>query len=233
MRPLQAPSSSVTPHLAPSPRVGPSRDPAPRVRPSQTPSSRVSPSPVPSPGVGPTLAPPAMQSTPNYFRRDPPSPTAHAPSPRGSSQHGHGIPGTNLYGNFADVVEEEHAPPQHRTRSRSQTARHRAHVVQSIPVANAVIHATTGANMEYRGLNSGEETFPIWDHASVNEFGRLAQGVDGRIEGSNTVFYFPLGCPTKQNGDILWTICCRCATEKRGSPSSLIDGRREPHQVQW
>jgi hypothetical protein len=87
----------------------------PRVRPSQAPSPKVIPSPAPFPGVVPTLAPPYMTSTPNRFRRHPPSPTADAPSPRGSSQHYYGIPDTNLYGDFADVVDGEHAPPQHRT----------------------------------------------------------------------------------------------------------------------
>jgi hypothetical protein len=64
-------------------------------------------------------------------------------------------------------------------------------MVQSIPVANAFIHPTTGTNMDYRGLISDEETFPIWDRAAANEFGRLAQGVGGRIEGSNMIYFIP------------------------------------------
>jgi hypothetical protein len=129
-----------------------------------------------------------MQATPNHFRHHPPSPTAHASSQRGASQLGHGIPGTNLYGDFADVIEEEQ-PPQHRTRS--QTARHSAHMVKSIRMVNSVIHPTTGAKMDYRGLISDEETFPIWDRAAANECGRLVQGVDGRIEGSITIYVIP------------------------------------------
>jgi hypothetical protein len=148
--PPSAPSPGVGPYIAPSPRVGPSRSPAPRVRLYQAPSPRVNPASVPSPRVGPTRDPPSMQATPNHFRHHPPSPTAHASSQRGASQLDHGIPGTNLYSDFADEIEEEQ-PPQHRTRS--QTARHSAHMVQSIPMSNAVIHPTTGAKMEYRGLN--------------------------------------------------------------------------------
>jgi hypothetical protein len=45
--------------------------------------------------------------------------------------------------------------------------------------------------MEYRGLISDEEASPIWDRAAANEFGRLAQGVGGRIEGSNTIYCIP------------------------------------------
>jgi hypothetical protein len=58
-------------------------------------------------------------------------------------------------------------------------------------MANAVTHPTTGANMEYRGLISDEEKFPIWDRAAANEFRRLAQGVGERIEGSNTIYIIP------------------------------------------
>jgi hypothetical protein len=98
------------------------------------------------------------------------------------------IQGTNLYGDFFDVSEGDQ-PPRHRTRS--QTAQHSAHLVLSIPMENAVIHPTTGANMEYRGLIADKETFPTWDRAAANEFGRLAQGVGGRIEGSNNIYFSP------------------------------------------
>jgi hypothetical protein len=31
--------------------------------------------------------------------------------------------------------------------------------------------------------------FPVWNKAAANEFGRLDQGVGGRIEDSNTLFF--------------------------------------------
>jgi hypothetical protein len=58
-------------------------------------------------------------------------------------------------------------------------------------MANAVIHPTTGANMEYRGLIADKEMFPTWDRVAANEFCRLAQGVGGRIKGSNTIYFIP------------------------------------------
>jgi hypothetical protein len=68
---------------------------------------------------------------------------------------------------------------------------------------NAVIHPTTGANMEYRGLIADKETLPTWDRAAANEFGRLAQGVGGSIEGSSTIYY-----QTKQSRMVaLWWMC--------------------------
>jgi hypothetical protein len=58
-------------------------------------------------------------------------------------------------------------------------------------MANAVINEDTGASLEYRHLIQDETTFPIWNKAAANEFGRLAQCVGGRIEGSNTIFFIP------------------------------------------
>jgi hypothetical protein len=56
---------------------------------------------------------------------------------------------------------------------------------------NAVINQYTGASLEYRQPIQYETTFPVWNKAAAHEFGRLAQGVGGRIEGSNTIFFIP------------------------------------------
>jgi hypothetical protein len=58
-------------------------------------------------------------------------------------------------------------------------------------MANSVISEDTGASLEYRHLIRDDSTFPVWNKAAANEFGRLAQGVGGRIEGSNTFFFIP------------------------------------------
>jgi hypothetical protein len=55
-------------------------------------------------------------------------------------------------------------------------------------MANYFINQDTDASLEYRHLIQNEATFPVWNKAAVNEFGRLAQDVGGRIEGSNTIF---------------------------------------------
>jgi hypothetical protein len=58
-------------------------------------------------------------------------------------------------------------------------------------MANSVINEDTGASLEYRHLINYASTFTIWNKAAVNDFGRLAQGVGNRIEGSNTIFFIP------------------------------------------
>jgi hypothetical protein len=40
-------------------------------------------------------------------------------------------------------------------------------------------------------LIQDETTFPVWNKASANEFGHLAQGFGERIEVSNTIFFIP------------------------------------------
>jgi hypothetical protein len=58
-------------------------------------------------------------------------------------------------------------------------------------MTNTVINPTPVANLEYRGLIADKDTFPTWDRASANEFGRLTQGAGGHIESSNTIYFIP------------------------------------------
>ena len=55
--------------------------------------------------------------------------------------------------------------------------------------ANSVIDCKTGKKKEYRQLLREPETSAAWTHSSANEFGRLFQGVGGRIKGTNTCFF--------------------------------------------
>jgi hypothetical protein len=173
------------------PRMGPSQSQSLRVCPRLVSYSRVVPSRSPSPRSSPRQAPPAVPTTPHHLRHQLPSPRAHDTPTHRASPHAQGNTGTNICADAGNVVEEEEeeVPPQHR--NHSQTARHSAHAVYSMPMANAVIQPTTSAKMEYRGLISDHETFPILDRAYTNEFGRLAQGVGGRIEGSNIILFIP------------------------------------------
>jgi hypothetical protein len=61
--------------------------------------------------------------------------------------------------------------------------------INQIHMANTVINQDTGASLEYRQLIQDETTFPVWNKSETHEFGRLAQGVGGRIEGSNTILF--------------------------------------------
>ena len=51
----------------------------------------------------------------------------------------------------------------------------------------------TGNQLEYRELirHNNPTVRHAWQRSSANEFGRLAQGVGGRIQGTNTIFFIP------------------------------------------
>jgi hypothetical protein len=51
----------------------------------------------------------------------------------------------------------------------------------------AVAHPETGLPMTYRQLITHPKTKVVWNHSSANEFGRLAQGIGGRIKGTDTI----------------------------------------------
>ncbi len=55
--------------------------------------------------------------------------------------------------------------------------------------ANPVLDWDTGKLLEYRQLLRDPKHKEIWTKAGANELGRLAQGVGGRIEGTNTIFF--------------------------------------------
>jgi len=57
--------------------------------------------------------------------------------------------------------------------------------------ANAIINPETGKSMEYRDLIRDPTTKAAWLTSSANEFGHLAQGIGGRVQGTDTIFFIP------------------------------------------
>ena len=51
----------------------------------------------------------------------------------------------------------------------------------------AILHPDTGRQMTYRQLMTHPDFKDSWNHSSANEFGRLAQGIGGRIKGTDTI----------------------------------------------
>lgn len=93
-----------------------------------------------------------------------------------------------------DPVSEPQAPSPtserptgHRTRQSTGTPT--APPARFSPSANAVIHPETGQKLEYRHLIKIPGMKDIWEKSFANEIGRLAQGVGGRIKGSNSIFF--------------------------------------------
>jgi hypothetical protein len=56
-------------------------------------------------------------------------------------------------------------------------------------IAGAVMDAETGEMMEYRHLIKKEKYRKTWGHSFCNKIDQLAQGMPGRVEGTNTFFF--------------------------------------------
>ena len=54
---------------------------------------------------------------------------------------------------------------------------------------NAVLNKETGQMMEYRHLMADPKLKPLWQAKYGKELGRLAQGMPGVVEGTNTIFF--------------------------------------------
>jgi hypothetical protein len=194
------PDPVLSPSLAPrrSQRVIPIQVPSPRV------TSRVNSSDVASPRL-PTALPPTTVI-----------PLTPHPASVNAPYMPQGMAGVNLSDTFEDEHMETQAVLRYNTRSLAQ--QHSAHQAQTLsprifspiaftnnqnitlpiqqnpltmPMANSVINEDTGASLEYRHLIKDNSTFTVWNKAAANEFGRLAQDVGDRIEGSNTIFLIP------------------------------------------
>ncbi len=55
--------------------------------------------------------------------------------------------------------------------------------------AGEIFDEETGELLTYRKLIAHPKYHEVWSHSSANEFQRLAQGVRGRIKGTDTIFF--------------------------------------------
>ena len=71
-------------------------------------------------------------------------------------------------------------------------------------MANSVI-GDDGKVLEYKHLIADPKTRAVWQRAFGNELGRLAQGMPGRVEGTNTIFFIRKSdIPADRRGDVTY-----------------------------
>ena len=58
-----------------------------------------------------------------------------------------------------------------------------------IELSNLVLYTDTGRILKYRHLKRDPKYKDAWNISAVNEFGRVAQGVDGRVKGTETIYF--------------------------------------------
>lgn len=88
-------------------------------------------------------------------------------------------------------------------------------------IAGAVMDDETGEMLEYRHLLKRPKYKDTWSKAFGNEIGRLAQGMPGRVEGTNTFFFIPYDkVPSDRKKDVTYArICCNVRPEKVNEPN--------------
>ena len=78
-----------------------------------------------------------------------------------------------------------------------------------VEMVNAVIREN-GSIMEYKHLIADPKTRATWQRSCGNEVGRLAQGMPGRVEGTNTIFFIEKSnIPVDCRGDVTY-VSFRC-----------------------
>jgi hypothetical protein len=85
--------------------------------------------------------------------------------------------------------------------------------------AMAVMDNETGQLLNYRQLMRSDKHKHAWGRSSANEFGRLAQGIGGRIKGTNTIeFIFQHEVPKGRMKDVTYgQFVCTVRPEKEES----------------
>jgi hypothetical protein len=74
---------------------------------------------------------------------------------------------------------------------------------------NEVFDEESGKLLKYRKLITHPNYCKVWMHTSANEFGKLTQGVGGRIKGTDTIFFY-LQTPSSQRQMERRNLCQIC-----------------------
>jgi hypothetical protein len=179
-----------------APGVTPATSSAPGVKPAEPNVTCPEARPVPRPGSQPT--PPLVThfaDTPVQPERPATSPTLPAPSYNLRSRtpttgHRHNLRQRSWTSNLHHALAALDPNFYQATPSVPlDTMFESPAIMTPAEFANAVTDPITGKQLEYRHLITDPTTKQVWLTSSANEFGRLAQGVGGRIKGTNTIFF--------------------------------------------
>ena len=76
-------------------------------------------------------------------------------------------------------------------------------------IAGAVLDPETGKLLEYRHLTKKPQFKEVWSKTGSKEIGRLAQGVPGVVDGTNTIFFIDYDqIPNDRSKDVTYTRIC-------------------------
>jgi hypothetical protein len=91
--------------------------------------------------------------------------------------------------------------------------------------ASAVAHPITGRAMEYRQLITDPATHAEWQLLTANKFGRLVQGVGGRVKGTNTITFTPHNeMPNDRQATYLRFVCSKRPQKQEKNQTRMTVG---------
>ena len=133
--------------------------------------------------------------------------------PETTPQH-EGPPASRTRSQTAHIRLETAAATRQQRRPRGKVptlAKRLARVENEVHKALAVMDAETGKVFNYRQLMQSTKHRETWSKSSANEFGRLTNGVGGRIAGTNTMRYIRKSdVPHNRMKDVTYGqfVCC-------------------------
>ena len=91
----------------------------------------------------------------------------------------------------------------------------------------------TGKMLNYKDLLKHPKLGPDWQVSGANEFGRLAQGVGGRIKGTNTIrFIQKEDVPLDRRGYVTYaSFVCNVRKKKKEKKQNKLCRGRKPNQL--
>ena len=89
-------------------------------------------------------------------------------------------------------------------------------------LAGAVLDPTTGDLLEYRHLLAHPKYAKTWSRAGTKELGRLAQGIPGVVEGTNTIFFKSYDeIPNDRKKDVTYARICVNERPEKEDPNRV------------
>ena len=104
------------------------------------------------------------------------------------------------------------------------------------PLAELASAVLEGDNiLKYRQLLRHPVLGPAWNTSSSNKFGRLAQGIGGRVKGTDTIFFINKEeVPLDRVLDVTYAqFVCNIRPEKRGEKQNKMCDRRQQDQLSF
>jgi hypothetical protein len=176
---------------------------------------------VPTPVERPAL--PRVTTTPTPQASPRPSATTHPPAPHRYPTRHVITQSTQEEGNHVVTIKEN-----------LPSIAHTSHQEPRQEWANAIIDPETGASLEYRHLLKIPTKAAAWTHSFANELGRLAQGVGGRLKGTNTIYFIrndQANSTRSTKGCNLWPHLRQLPTTERRTASNQTHSGRQPNRL--